>query len=447
MVAEAATPDKRGGAGLAGSARAGGRAADSPARPGVGSFAAGSVGAPASLRYPGRTMPTCSQQAHALADRLERDRQVIVDRWLRRVRAQSVVGRPLPASELVDRLPEFLAQLAVALRRGAEDECRETDAPTSTGRVAREHGTQRYRHGFDIRAVVDEYSLLLDVLFDLFAETEPSLDIGASRLLIHAASTGIAAAVEQFSAEREADAQAAQEALLKAREYERQLIGVVSHDLRNPLAIVAQCAELMRRTEHLPAPACRQLQRLRGATDRAMRLIGDLLDFTQARDQGRIPVKPVAVDMRLLLRQVIDEASLTHPGRTIERAGQDVRMVGRWDPDRIAQVLTNLLDNALKYSPADSVVRVESDLAADRVTVAVHNRGEPIPPERLGSVFEPFQRADPDANARVSLGLGLHISRQLAQAHGGDLTVESSAEAGTRFTLTLPRGCTPDGAS
>ncbi|WP_434419406.1 ATP-binding protein [Nannocystis pusilla] len=393
-------------------------------------------------------MPTCSQQAHALADRLEREQQVIVDRWLRRVRAQGVAARPLPAPELVDRLPEFLEQLAAALRRGAEeDEGGETDAPTLAGQVAREHGTQRYRHGFDIRAVVDEYTVLLDVLFDLFAETEPCLDIGASRLLIHAASTGVAAAVEQFSTEREADVLSAQEALLKAREYEEQLIGVVSHDLRNPLAIIMHCAELIRRAEHLPAPVCRQLQRLRSATDRAMRLIGDLLDFTQARNQGRIPVKPVAVDLRLLLRQVLDEARLTHPGRTIECIGPDVRMVGSWDPDRIAQVLTNLLDNALKFSPPASVVRVETDLAPDRVIVAVHNRGEPIPPERLGSVFEPFQRADPDANARVSLGLGLHISRQLAQAHGGDLTVESSAEAGTCFTLTLPRGCTRDGAA
>ncbi|MCY1009453.1 HAMP domain-containing sensor histidine kinase [Nannocystis pusilla] len=294
--------------------------------------------------------------------------------------------------------------------------------------------------------MVDEYTLLLDVLFDLFAETEGRLDVEVLRVLIHVASMGVAAAVEQFSTEREADVKSAQEALLKAHEYEAQLIGVVSHDLRNPLTIIVHCAELMLRTEHLPAPACRQLQRLRGATDRAMRLIGDLLDFTQARNQGRIPVKPVAVDMRLLLRQVIEEAMLTHPGRTIERAGPDVRMVGRWDPDRIAQVLTNLLDNALKFSPADSLVRVESDLAADRVIVAVHNRGEPIPPERLASVFEPFQRADPDANPRASLGLGLYISRQLAQAHGGDLTVESSAEAGTRFTLTLPRGCTRDGA-
>ena len=391
-------------------------------------------------------MTTRAQQAHALADRLEREQQEIVDRWLRRVRAQGVAGRPLPAPELVDRLPEFLEQLAAALRRGAAEDER-VDAPTSTALVAREHGTQRYRHGFDIRAVVDEYTLLLDVLFELFAETEGCRDVEVLRVLIHAASTGMAAAVEQFSTEREADVKTAEEALLGAREYERQLIGVVSHDLRNPLSIIVHCAELMRRTAHLPAPTCRQLERLRSAAERAMRLIGDLLDFTQARNQGRIPVKPVAVDMRLLLRQVIDEAMLTHPGRAIERAGPDVRMVGRWDPDRIAQVLTNLLDNALKFSPPDSVVRVESDVAADRVTVAVHNRGEPIPPERLGSVFEPFQRADPDANARVSLGLGLHISRQLAQAHGGDLTVESSAEAGTRFILTLPRGCAPDEAS
>ncbi|PCC69242.1 Signal transduction histidine kinase [Nannocystis exedens] len=387
-------------------------------------------------------MLTRSQQAHVLAERLERDRQAIIDRWLNRVQARRLAGRSMPTPELVDNLPAFLDQLAAALRRGASDDERAGgDAPTPTTQEAREHGTQRYRHGLDIRAVVDEYASLLDVLFDLFAETEPSLDVDNSRVLVHAVSTGLAAAVDQFSREREADVEAAQEALLKAREYERQLIGVVSHDLRNPLAVIVHCAELIHRTPHLAGSVCRPLGRLRSSAERALRLIGDLLDFTQERNQGRIPVKPAAADLRLLLRQVIDEATLIHPCRAVERAGPDVRMLGWWDPDRIAQVLTNLLDNAFKFSPPDSVVRVAWDMTDDEAKVSVHNWGDPIPPERLGSVFEPFQRADPDANARVSLGLGLHISRQIALAHRGNLTVESSAEAGTCFTLTLPRSC------
>jgi signal transduction histidine kinase len=386
-------------------------------------------------------MPTRSQQAQVLAERLERDQQVIIDRWLRRLHARDPDKPPLPTPELVDSLPEFLAELAAALRRGAvDDEAGEAggDAPSSAATVAREHGTQRYRHGFDIRAIVDEYALLLDVLFETIAESMQCIDARNSRVLVHAVSQGIAAAVDQFSAEREADAKAAEQALLQAREYERQLIGVVSHDLRNPLSIIVHCAELIRRTEHLATPVCRQLERLRNNADRAMRLIGDLLDFTLERNQGRIPVKPAAADMRRLLRQVIDEAMLTHPDRTIERSGPDVRMVGCWDPDRISQVLTNLLDNALKFSPRDSVVRVESGMTDAQVVVTVHNWGDPIPPARLGSVFEPFQRADPDANARVSLGLGLHISRQIALAHGGDLTVESSPGKGARFRVELP---------
>ncbi|WAS95626.1 sensor histidine kinase [Nannocystis punicea] len=395
-------------------------------------------------------MPTRSQQAQVLAGRLERDQQVIIDRWLHRLQVSDPAKLPLPTPELVDSLPEFLARLAAALRRGAsDDEAGEAggEPPWSTATVAREHGTQRYRHGFDIRAVVDEYGILLDVLFETIAESMQCIDPGNSRVLVHAVSLGVAAAVDQFSAEREADVNAAQQALLQAREYERQLIGVVSHDLRNPLSIIVQCAELIRRTEHLATPVCRQLQRLRNNADRAMRLIGDLLDFTLERNQGRIPVKPAAADMRLLLREVIDEAMLTHPDRTIERSGPDTRMVGCWDPDRISQVLTNLLDNALKFSPTGSVVRVESGMTGDRVVVTVHNWGDPIPPAQLGSVFEPFHRADPDANTRGSLGLGLHISRQIALGHGGDLAVESSAEAGTRFTLTLPRACTRGGTS
>jgi PAS domain S-box-containing protein len=232
-----------------------------------------------------------------------------------------------------------------------------------------------------------------------------------------------------------------EEMLLQARERERELIGVVSHDLRNPLAAVLAYADLAMRAKPLPLGAERSLHRLRGSAERALRLLGDLLDFTQARTLGQLRVKPAAHDMQELLRIAVQEASLTHPHRRIEQRGESGPLAGRWDGDRVVQVLANLLDNALKFSPPDSVVTVETHSDGEGVRIAIHNWGDPIPPDRLASVFEPFQRADPTVSARVSLGLGLYISRQIALAHGGRLDADSSAERGTTFTLTLPWLC------
>ncbi|MDC0669197.1 sensor histidine kinase [Nannocystis radixulma] len=384
-------------------------------------------------------MSTGSQQAHALAEQLERDRQVIIARWVERMRQRHVGRQPLPTLELVDSLPEFLARVAEALRLGLPSDEHDAEVTQPTAEVAREHGMHRYRHGFDVRAVVEEYTILLDVLLDYLAEQQYRLELPELRAILRMVSVGVAAAVDQLTAERDTAVQASHAELLQAREYERQLIGVVSHDLRNPLAIILNCAAIMMRGQGLSELSVRSLQRLRNNAERAVRLIGDLLDFTQERSLGRMPVRPADCDMQQLIREAIEEAALTHPGRTIDQSGEMGAIAGHWDRDRVAQVLTNLLDNALKFSPLDSRVSVDVDADEEQVTVAVHNWGAPIPPERLGSVFEAFQRADPTAPARVSLGLGLHISREIARSHGGSLDVDSAADRGTTLTLTLPR--------
>ncbi|HEX8819960.1 MAG TPA: ATP-binding protein, partial [Archangium sp.] len=111
-----------------------------------------------------------------------------------------------------------------------------------------------------------------------------------------------------------------------------------------------------------------------------------------------------------------------------------------WDPDRLGQVVQNLVTNALKYSPGDTPVRIETHAENGDVVLSVHNEGAPIPAERLGRIFQPLQRATGDVDkAGRSIGLGLYIVKQVVDAHGGTVWVESTAEAGTTFTMRLPR--------
>ncbi|NBD10275.1 GAF domain-containing sensor histidine kinase [Corallococcus silvisoli] len=231
--------------------------------------------------------------------------------------------------------------------------------------------------------------------------------------------------------------------LLGAREaslLREQLMGIVSHDLRNPLnAISLAAATLMRRTD-LDDRARRGLRRILDSSDRANRLIHDLLDFTHVRTGMALPVKPRPVDLYEITEQVVDEVRLTAPGRALDVVCEGDGH-GKWDPDRIAQMLTNLLTNAVQYSEPGAHIRVEARGDAREVVLAVTNAGEPIPRELLPVLFEPMTRGTTEGSERRSVGLGLFIVNQIAHAHGGAVEVVSTVEEGTTFRVHLPRGC------
>jgi PAS domain S-box-containing protein len=220
-------------------------------------------------------------------------------------------------------------------------------------------------------------------------------------------------------------------------EFEQQLIGIVSHDLRNPLnTVLLSCTALLRR-EDLDERTTKVIARIQASADRAVRMIRDLLDFTQARLGGGLPVHPRAMDLHTLTRQLVEELHLGHPEREV-RVEQQGPGSGQWDPDRIAQVVTNLVTNALKYSPEGTPVTVRTVGGEDAVTLSVHNKGEPISSELLPHIFEPMYRGTQDTASR-SVGLGLYIVQHVVRAHGGELAVHSTREEGTTLTVRLPR--------
>jgi PAS domain S-box-containing protein len=235
-------------------------------------------------------------------------------------------------------------------------------------------------------------------------------------------------------------ARKAAEAQAQARaDFEQKLIGIVGHDLRQPLQTISMSAQVLLSRGGLEERARRAAERIRTSTERAGRMLRDILDFTQARLGGGIPLSRGDADVALLLREVAEDALAAHPDRQVlvevQGDGQGV-----WDADRLHQVLDNLLTNALTYGAPQTPVRLSLDGRTEAaVVVRVHNEGPPIPPESLPRLFAPMQRGDAPAGARRSVGLGLFIVEHLVQAHGGRIEVESTAAAGTTFTLLLPR--------
>lgn len=220
-----------------------------------------------------------------------------------------------------------------------------------------------------------------------------------------------------------------------------RFVAVVGHDLRNPLQAIMSTAGALLLRNNLPGPLASGLARIASAADRMSSMLSDVIDWTRRQLGGVIPLEPRPVRLEEICARVIAEARAAHPDRDIqlEVTGE---AAGRWDPDRMAQVVSNLIGNALQHGAADRPVRVlVGPVASGEVVLEVCNEGQAIPPHLVPHLFEPFERLAPagEPSRSGSLGLGLYIVDQIVKAHGGRIEVESAASA-TGFRAILPAG-------
>ncbi len=212
---------------------------------------------------------------------------------------------------------------------------------------------------------------------------------------------------------------------------------VLGHDLRNPLTAMLTAAQLLtlRSTDE---DVTRIAGRLLSSGRRMSRLIEDMLDLSRARLAGGIPIKREATDLGSLIARTVQEHQSALPARAIEvsSAGD---LDGEWDGDRLAQLASNLIGNALQYGAGDERVQVRLDgTHAAAVTLTVTNAGQ-IPPDVLPFIFDPFHRGGHQAGRSEGLGLGLYIAQQIAHAHQGTIDVDSSSTSHTAFSVNIPR--------
>jgi PAS domain S-box-containing protein len=229
-------------------------------------------------------------------------------------------------------------------------------------------------------------------------------------------------------------------------EFQQQIIGIVGHDLRNPLATITGSISLLRRQTGLTPSSVASLDRVARSAARMARLISDLLDYARMQTPGGLPVVLARADLHTICKDSVDECRCAHPSSEIllETVGD---ATGSWDPDRIEQALTNLIANAIQYG-AHSPIRVQSIASAAHVVeIKVHNGGAAIPAEVLPELFKAYRRGvrGTSPGHQGGVGLGLFIVSQIAAAHDGHVFAESSAENGTTFTIQLPRSVSTNG--
>jgi len=295
--------------------------------------------------------------------------------------------------------------------------------------TARQHAQHRFSQGFTLPQMLSEYRALRA---SVIRRWTAQLDVADAGLLAEltrfgeAIDEGLTEAIAWYSKRLE--------------ESRNLLIGVLAHDLRSPLGAVRMSADYLLRTDRLHDNDLRAASRIVSSSSRMARYISDLLDFSQTLLGASLPITRAPIDLVPLCADVVDELRSAHPAATIEAELPD-RMAGSWDAARLSQLVSNLIANAVIHGEAGWPVLVRLSAAGTSASIEVHNRGEPIAPGSLPTLFQPLMHSRPEPQrmrGSSGLGLGLYIAREIALAHGGTLVVRSETEAGTTFTACLP---------
>lgn len=374
-----------------------------------------------------------SQPSGPLAALLHEYRAELLRNWTRRVLCDSSIpeANRLDEPELHDHIPKIVDELVCTLNAAEESEAAGRDLGTSEAVVA--HARDRAEKGYSLTSVLREFSHFRAALLDLCTAHGVRLD-GDAAELVHATIDHnlITGAVE---IDRTAVEEERQRAMLRER-----FVGILGHDLRTPLATIALAAGTLLGRDDTPEAHRLILQRIATSAHRMGRMVHDLLDLSRIRMAGSIPLTPKPTELSALCQTVIEEQKIARSPVEID-LDAPAPVEGNWDPDRLAQVIQNLLGNAVDYSAPNTPVRVALREEHGEAMLSVHNDGPAIPGEAMPHLFEPFRQGPQDGRAGrdESLGLGLFIAKHIVEAHEGRLDVTSTEAGGTTFAVHLPR--------
>jgi signal transduction histidine kinase/CheY-like chemotaxis protein len=219
-------------------------------------------------------------------------------------------------------------------------------------------------------------------------------------------------------------------------EFQRYVLGIVGHDLRSPLQTIAMGCEVIRHQAAERPKILQLVDRMEAAGARAKGIIEQLLDVTRTQLGGGIPVTLADTDLHDVVDSVVAELALAHPKLDLHLALKHVR--GHWDPDRLAQVVSNLVGNAIEHGAVSSPIWVETERDGDTALLRVRNvTRTQLTRDEIATIFAPFRTTTRPTRSKGGLGLGLYITTEILRAHQGAISVESDP-AMTTFVVRLP---------
>lgn len=343
----------------------------------------------------------------------------------------------MPAAELQDHARQMLQSIAGEMETIESAEQKKEKSIGEVSKIsggesaAATHGSLRQISGFTMPQVTAEFR---------------AMRASVLRLWMDKAARTSKANTEEILRFNEAIDQALQESAIRFSEQSDRtrdtFLAILGHDLRSPLATMTMAGAFLVRPTIDQANTIQIGARISRSAATMTTMVNDLLEYARTQLGGTIPIRPALADIVEICQSAVDDASAAHPDCEflLEVAGE---RIGDYDAARLAQVFSNLLNNAAQYKGEKHAVTISAFGDVDATIVQVKNYGPEIPRASLAAIFDPLVQlsamADQKGPASTSMGLGLFIAREITTCHGGTITVESSVEAGTIFTVKLPR--------
>ncbi|WP_347903738.1 HAMP domain-containing sensor histidine kinase [Pseudomonas purpurea] len=299
----------------------------------------------------------------------------------------------------------------------------------SLDQAAASHGELRHNVGFDLVQMTSEFRHLRACVIRLWVNSLDAPDLQYFQDMIR-----FNEAIDEALAESTA---AYAEQVNRSRDI---FLAILGHDLRAPLQAVSMSTEMLIRKGQLDADAQMYAQGIKSSARHMAVMVSDLLELVRSRLGNSLPIEPAPMDLATAAQAALDEASAGQPDcdaqLTVEGDTQGV-----WDRARLDQLLQNLIGNALQHGENKRPITLCISGVDHQVTLTMHNHGAPIPPDALGTIFDPLVRSASEelAGSSTSLGLGLFIVKQVVDAHQGTIEVNSNETDGTTFSVVLPR--------
>jgi signal transduction histidine kinase len=373
---------------------------------------------------------------YRLADFIRDNMEPILQEWEDFARTIEPPALTMDDAALRDHARLMLLAFSADLANAQSEEERAAKSRGLGGRghgdsAAETHAEARLLSGYTVVQLVSEYRALRSSVLALWGKAA-----GGGQAVDMDDTTRFNEAVDQAVAE----SVARYEQLVKRSQ--NMFLAILGHDLRNPLGTLVTGSSFIMQATDIPPKYILVATRMFSSAKRMSKLVNDLIDFTRTHLGPGMPIRVRRGSLVAVCEQVVDELRTYHPERRIELQ-MPPELDAVFDDGRVAQMLSNLIGNAIQYGSVDTPVKVSLDGNDDDIVVVVNNQGRPIPPDKVSCIFEPMIRVAADIHSdhaeRTSLGIGLFIAREIAHAHGGQISVTSDAEDGTTFTVTMPR--------
>jgi signal transduction histidine kinase len=349
-------------------------------------------------------------------------------------------GKAMPRLALRDHSREILLTIAAEMAVQKSDQARTAQAEDieaaskPSGTPAAEHGALRQMAGFDLVQLFAEFRALrasVTLLWKGSSDASPTrASLDELMMFNEGMDKALAESVQRYSSE-----------VAASRD---MFLAVLGHDLRGPLAGISMSTLLLTKPGLDDAARFKAAARIKRASTEMSGLITDLLEYTRTRLGAGMPMELAACDLGATCEDALEAIRTGFPEQQfVQTLSGDLNLQA--DAARLRQALSNLLSNAVQHGGRGTPITLSATGEADAVVVRVGNQGEPIAADAHLSIFEPLVRAPSAASqshdrSKTSLGLGLFIVREIVLGHGGTIDVESTADAGTLFTVRLPRG-------